>query len=84
MKFHYDAQDTEKHLCFLIGHCAVATVETDDYLGGLRIFREYHFSWWDSLIVATALRADCSTFLSEDMQNGFVVDGRLTIVNPFV
>jgi predicted nucleic acid-binding protein len=41
------------------------------------------FSWWDALIVAAALRQDCSLLLTEDMQHGLVVDNRLTLVNPF-
>jgi len=34
-------------------------------------------------MLAAALRLDCATFWSEDMQDGLVVDGRLTIRNPF-
>jgi predicted nucleic acid-binding protein len=83
-KYLYSSEETERHLRFLSGRCTVATVETDDYFEALRLFREYRFSWWDSLIVATALRAGCATLVSEDMQHGFVVGGRLTIVNPFV
>lgn len=41
------------------------------------------FSYWDSLIVAAALEAGCDTLYSEDMQHGQVIDGRLTLVNPF-
>jgi predicted nucleic acid-binding protein len=41
------------------------------------------FSFWDSLIVEAALLSGCSQLLSEDMQNGLVVDS-LTICNPFV
>jgi predicted nucleic acid-binding protein len=40
-------------------------------------------SFYDSLIVASALAAGCSTLFSEDMQDGRIVDGRLTIRNPF-
>jgi predicted nucleic acid-binding protein len=40
-------------------------------------------SFYDALIVASALEAGCTTLLSEDMQNGRVIDGRLTIRNPF-
>jgi predicted nucleic acid-binding protein len=40
------------------------------------------FSYWDSLIVAAALDAGCTTLFSEDMQHGRVIEGRLTIVNP--
>jgi predicted nucleic acid-binding protein len=44
---------------------------------------DYAFSYFDSIIVATALAANATILYSEDMQNGLVVDGRLTIVNPF-
>lgn len=39
------------------------------------------FSYWDCVLLASALQAGCSTFLSEDMRAGKV--GTLTIVNPF-
>lgn len=48
---------------------------------GLR--QRYRFSYWDSLIVAAALEAGCSTLYSEDMQHGLVVDEVLTVLNPF-
>jgi predicted nucleic acid-binding protein len=40
------------------------------------------FSWWDSLMLAAALRAECALFMSEDMTNGRVIEG-MRIVNPF-
>jgi len=40
------------------------------------------FSFWDSLIVEAALQAGCSTLLTEDMQDGLVIDA-MTIQNPF-
>ena len=43
----------------------------------------HDFSWWDALIVAAALRQECSILLSEDMQHDLVIDNRLTIINPF-
>ncbi len=39
---------------------------------------------FDSKIIAAALVAGCSILYSEDMQNGLVIDNRLTIVNPFL
>jgi predicted nucleic acid-binding protein len=43
----------------------------------------YRFSNWDALIIAAALLAECGTLYSEDMQHGQVIDGSMTIVNPF-
>jgi predicted nucleic acid-binding protein len=46
----------------------------------------YHYSWWDCLLLASALELGCTHFLSEDLQDGQRIDmgGRaLTIVDPF-
>ncbi len=44
---------------------------------------QYAFSFWDSLIVSSALSADASALYSEDMQDGLVIEDRLRIINPF-
>ena len=44
---------------------------------------KYNLSFWDSLIVATALYADVESLYSEDMQDGLIVEKQLTIINPF-
>jgi predicted nucleic acid-binding protein len=44
----------------------------------------YQFSNWDSLIIAAALLADCTSLYSEDMQNGQLIENKLLIVNPFI
>ena len=53
-----------------------------------RILHLNHFySWWDCLLLASALELGCTHFLSEDLQDGqrIVAEGRqgLTIVDPF-
>ena len=44
---------------------------------------EYRFSFWDSLIVATAWRNGVDEILSEDMNDGLIVRGAVKITNPF-
>lgn len=48
------------------------------------IAERYGFSHYDSLIVAAALQADCTTLYSEDMQHGQIIDERMIILNPFL
>lgn len=48
----------------------------------LGIARNHELSIYDSLIVAAALRAGCSTLYSEDLQHGQTIE-RVTIRNPF-
>ena len=49
----------------------------------IMIRRKYQLSWLDSLIVATALENNCDILYSEDMQDGLVIETKLTIINPF-
>jgi predicted nucleic acid-binding protein len=57
------------------------TVETHDR--GIEIAERYRFSFYDAMIVASALRAGCKTLYSEDLQQGQVIDRQLRIRNPF-
>lgn len=43
---------------------------------------EASVSHWDALIIAAAIRQNCETLLSEDMQHGQTIEG-VQIVNPF-
>ena len=58
------------------------TIETHD--SALQMASRYRFSLYDALIAAAALGADCSTLYSEDFQDGQVIEGRLTVRNPFL
>lgn len=49
----------------------------------LRIAGRLGCRLYDSLIIASALEAGCATLYSEDMQDGQVVEGALTIRDPF-
>ena len=49
----------------------------------LEIAQRDGLSFYDALIVASALEAGCSTLLSEDMQDGRTIAGCLTVRNPF-
>lgn len=58
------------------------SVDTHDE--ALSIAGQYGYKIYDSLIVAAALEAGCSTLYSELLQNGQVIRGSLTIRNPFL
>jgi predicted nucleic acid-binding protein len=46
----------------------------------------YRYSWWDCLLLASALELGCTHFLSEDLQDGQRIEAggkALTILDPF-
>jgi predicted nucleic acid-binding protein len=49
-----------------------------------RIEDETGYRFFDCLLLASALRAGCDFFLSEDLQHERRIGGGLTIVNPFL
>jgi len=64
---------------------AIASVENltaQTYTKAFQMREKYNISYWDSLVVASALESGCTKLYSEDMQEGLVVDGILNIINP--
>jgi predicted nucleic acid-binding protein len=45
---------------------------------------KYDLQLFDSIIVTAALQANCTTLYSEDMHHGLVINGTLTVINPFI
>ena len=62
----------------------IAVVSTSTIQLALAIAQKYQYSYFDSLIVASALEVGCDRLYSEDMQDGQQIDNQLTITNPFL
>lgn len=76
--------ETGKLLAMLEATCRVEIVTPATMQRALDISGRYGYSWFDSLIVATALEAGCDTLYTEDLQHGQVIEGKLTVTNPFI
>ena len=48
----------------------------------LQAAAEGHFSYWDGLLLASAVSADCNIFVSEDLQDRFRYND-LEVMSPF-
>lgn len=82
-KHEYSWDQVREVLSFLRGLLSVTDLTIGIHETGLALAERYRLRFFDSLLLAAALQAGCETFWSEDMQDGFVVEGRLTIRNPF-
>jgi predicted nucleic acid-binding protein len=63
--------------------CRVEPLTVATHTRGLAISERYGFGFYDSMIVAAALLADCSVLWTEDLQDGQSIEGRLAVRNPF-
>jgi predicted nucleic acid-binding protein len=76
--------EIRKLLLTLESMCRVEIIVPSTLKLALDISERYGFSWYDSLIVSTALEAGCEILYTEDLRNGQIINGSLTITNPFM
>lgn len=64
-------------------HCTVVDVTQDDHELACSIVSRYEYSFYDALMIATALRCDARRLYTEDMQHGQIILRTLRIIDPF-
>lgn len=69
---------------FLLNNCLLTPISKEEVLLGHSLILKYDFQYFDALIIASALKSNCTTLYSEDMQHQMVVENQLTIINPFL
>jgi predicted nucleic acid-binding protein len=60
----------------------IQTAEEDDLKDALVAVRAHRLAFWDAMLWASARRAGVQYFLTEDLQDGFVLQG-VHFINPF-
>ena len=76
-------EETRTFLALVRSLLAVEPLSAAIHETGIDLAQRYSLSVYDAMIAAAALHADCDVLLSEDMQDGLVLDARLRIANPF-
>lgn len=77
---HDDITSLTNHLMEAL---SFAHIEKTTIKKALQINKKSNYSFWDSLIIASAIENNCSKLYTEDMQDGQIIDGKLAIINPF-
>jgi predicted nucleic acid-binding protein len=65
-----------------VSHVSAITTRTIETALFLR--EKYAYSWWDTLILASALESGCRRVCSEDMRHGQVIEDSMLVENPFL
>ena len=82
-KYKYSHNEIKTCLNEIIEQVKVMPLELETIKLCIFIKEKYHYSWWDSLVLASALENDCKIVYSEDMQHEQIIENTLKIVNPF-
>ena len=62
---------------------SIINFSKDIFFSASAIRVKYRYSYWDSMVIASALESNCNILFSEDLHSGQEIEKRLEIVNPF-
>ncbi|WP_297453956.1 PIN domain-containing protein [Persephonella sp.] len=83
-KAFYTEEEIQQPIKNLNDVYEISSLKIEDILLASQIRTKYSFSYWDSLIVSSALNNKCNILYSEDMHHNLMVEGKLKIINPFI
>jgi predicted nucleic acid-binding protein len=67
----------------IIGQCYVTSLTYENIKQALDIHKKYEFSYYDSLIITSALNSNCKYLFSEDLSDEQIINNKLTIINIY-
>jgi predicted nucleic acid-binding protein len=82
-KYKYSHNEIKLCLYEIIEQVKVMPLDLETFQQCIFMKEKYSYSWWDSMVLSSALENDCTILYSEDMHSNQVIENRLRIVNPF-
>ena len=73
-----------EHCQKLVAISILTTINLKTIRYARHLIQKYDFQLFDSIIVASALEANCTILYSEDFQHNQLVEDKLRIINPFL
>ncbi|MCL2426112.1 MAG: PIN domain-containing protein [Oscillospiraceae bacterium] len=73
--------DVRNAITEICNTCNLVIIDDNTVMDALQHHEKYGYSYYDSLIIATALESGCEYLLSEDMSDGQIIEDALTIKN---
>jgi predicted nucleic acid-binding protein len=83
LRYEYTEPEIRKYIEQLFKVCTIQDFTKEIVLTASSLREKYSFSFWDSILVGSALFSECNILVSEDMQNGLKVEEKLIIKNIF-
>ena len=82
-KADYGEDDISKLVENLYSKYKIEIIDKDIILKASAIRKNLAVSYWDSLIISSALESGCKILYTEDMHHNHIIEGKLKIINPF-
>jgi predicted nucleic acid-binding protein len=84
-KFKWNSMKIKDHLDNIETVCdEVLPIQRNIVNKALMLKERYGYSYFDCIMLASALESNCEIIYTEDMSNGQIIDETLIILNPFI
>ncbi len=82
-KIQFSEEDIQNLITSFYEKYTVVEISKEILLKASELRKQNSLSYWDSVVVASALYPDTNILYSEDMQDGLIVENKLVVTNPF-
>ncbi len=83
LKYKVSEEIIKQKLEFIISKTKLVNTNIETLKNCWEIKSKHKYSYWDSLIISSALQAKCLELLTEDLHNNQIIENKLKIINPF-
>ena len=64
--------------------CEVKLLQKATIFRAIGLMERYGYSYYDCLMLSSAIENNCGVLYTEDMQDWHMIDNRLRIINPYI
>jgi len=82
-KLNFSNKEIEKFILSCYMQYNIINFSKEIFIKASQIRDKYNISYYDSLILSSAINSKCNILYSEDMQHGQKIED-LTVINPFI
>jgi len=83
IKYKLPANTVKEKLKYILDICDLFIITDIETFQAIDLKEKYNLSFYDSLIIASAINSACNILITEDMQDGLIIENKLKIINPF-
>jgi predicted nucleic acid-binding protein len=82
-KMNKKSKDIAAAINEIISVCKLELIDIETINTALELHNHYHYSYFDCLMLASALNSNCKYIYSEDMADKQIINEKLKIINIF-
>ena len=82
-KMHKNTKDITAAINEIMNVCRLEMVGIDVINSALKLHSRYNYSYFDCLMLASAINSECKYIFTEDMADEQIINEKLTIKNMF-